>query len=863
MRRLTFFLRLFYWFSLRYVRQHPWRAATVLVGVALGAAVFGSVRIAVHASLDSFTRSMDVVAGRADHTVTLPGGRVAEELVGRLLQHPSVQTASPFLSTYTNAPDGSGRPFLLIGLDPILDRSLRTWQTARPRDSEPDNEAQWIRLLAEPFTLIAGPALVKSESWTAGQAVVLAHRQGATSFTVLGELAPEGLGVTESGRVAITDIATFQEFTGTFGAVDRIDLLLNTAPAGTLASLQAILPAGTMLQGPGEAKRSGAGMIRAYALNLSILSFAALFVGMFLVYSLVSLNAASRRRELAILRSQGASSQTLFWLFIAEGAFFGLMGWLLALPAGSVMTRFLLEGVSRTVTNLFVRVSVSEMVLSPAEIVFSFSVTLGVAVLAAVQPARAVMDIAPKEVMAAAPPVHGIGRRTRRLAVSGLICVLAVVPLAGLPGYRGLPWPGYLATFLLFVGFSLMAPWGLQAAGRRLQPVLRRRVGLPAQLAAGYIQDSGNRTAISVGALMTAVALFTALVIMVQSFRHTVEIWVAQTISGDLFVTTRMAELNRVWEPFPEDVRDYLQALDAVDLAPDRRFALSYDGFPFLLEAMDFAAFDRYGSFFWLEGDSRQLMGPLDAGDGVIVSEVFANRTGLTVGDRFRFQLRGLSLDWPILGTVRDYRTRGGVVFCSLADLQRRSGGLAWGGVRLFFQDRRTADGPAVERLKDDLRLQFGERLDMFAGHGLRAAVLKIFDETFAITTVLLIIALVVAALGITTTLTVLVLERTRELNTVYAVGGSPGQIRRMILWEAVFMVAVGEIGGLISGFILSYLLVFVINRQSFGWTFLYGVDWSALAFSLPLIVATALMAALPAMRAVYRVPPATLLRER
>ena len=81
-------------------------------------------------------------------------------------------------------------------------------------------------------------------------------------------------------------------------------------------------------------------------------------------------------------------------------------------------------------------------------------------------------------------------------------------------------------------------------------------------------------------------------------------------------------------------------------------------------------------------------------------------------------------------------------------------------------------------------------------------------------------VALVVAALGITTTLTVLVLERTRELNTIYAVGGSLGQIRGMILWEAVFMVTIGEIGGLMCGFILSYHLVFVINRQSFGWTF-------------------------------------------
>jgi putative ABC transport system permease protein len=412
------------------------------------------------------------------------------------------------------------------------------------------------------------------------------------------------------------------------------------------------------------------------------------------------------------------------------------------------------------------------------------------------------------------------------------------------------------------VGFALLAPWALRTTGRRLRPVLRRRAGLPAHLAAGYIQDSGSRTAVSVGALVTAVALFTALVIMVQSFRHTVEIWVRQTISGDLFVTTRMAETNRTWEPLPPGVQAYLEGRPELDLVPNRRFSLTHEGFPFTLEAMDFATFDRYGTFFWLEGDAR-LTDALEAGEGVIVSEVFANRTGLGLGDRFRTQVQGTLLDWPILGIVRDYRTRGGVVFCSLKALQRLSGGMAWGGVRIFFKARAAADGPALERLQDALRLRYGDRLDMLAGKILRASVLQIFDETFAVTTVLLIIALVVAALGITTTLTVIVLERTRELNTIYAVGGGLGQIRGMILWEAVFMVAIGEIGGLLCGFLLSYLLVFVINRQSFGWTFLYGVDWGALAFSLPLIVTTALMAALPAMRVVYRVPPATLLRER
>jgi putative ABC transport system permease protein len=157
---------------------------------------------------------------------------------------------------------------------------------------------------------------------------------------------------------------------------------------------------------------------------------------------------------------------------------------------------------------------------------------------------------------------------------------------------------------------------------------------------------------------------------------------------------------------------------------------------------------------------------------------------------------------------------------------------------------------------------RWGDSLDIISGDALRNTILRVFDETFAITTVLLLIALAIAALGIATTLTVLVLERSKQLNTLYAVGAGFGQIRSMILWEAAFMVVAGELAGILCGFLLSYILVYVINRQSFGWTFLYNVDWGALAMSLPLIILTALAAAYPAIKMVFRESPATLLRE-
>jgi putative ABC transport system permease protein len=184
-----------------------------------------------------------------------------------------------------------------------------------------------------------------------------------------------------------------------------------------------------------------------------------------------------------------------------------------------------------------------------------------------------------------------------------------------------------------------------------------------------------------------------------------------------------------------------------------------------------------------------------------------------------------------------------------------------WGGCRIFFKER-TQDLEAMAAgLQNEILRRWGDTVEIISGDKLRNTILRVFDETFAITTVLLLIALAIAALGIATTLTVQVLERSKQLNTLYAVGASLGQIRSMILWEAAFMVVAGELAGMVCGFILSYILIYVINRQSFGWTFLYEVDWGTLALSLPLIIVTALTAAYPAIKMVFREPPAVLLR--
>jgi len=806
---------------------------------------------------------MDLVSGKADWSVLGQGVRVPDDLVGQLKKDPSVETASPFISTYVEVPDADLPSFLLIGIDPILDYPLRSWELAA---SGPDQTAAWLDLMRRPSTCLLTSRLAQALRKSPGDVLRIGHVRQIAEFYILGILKPQGLARVEGGAMAITDIATIQEFIGCQGRVDRIDLKLEPGTAeADLRRIESLLPEGLSLERPAETKETGEAMIRGYQLNLSVLSLVSLLVGMFLVYSLVSLNAAARRSELANLRALGASSDLIFLLILSEGVALGIAGWIVAIPIGSLLVQYLLGAVSGTIDSLFVRVQAAGLRLNGWEILLSFGVTLVTSLMAASKPARDATRIAPREVMIIHGPAIQPLSLTRGIWIVGLLLIALSWPLASLPPAGPFPLAGYVSISLLVIGFSCLSPPLLKMMGSHLARPLRAVGGEPAFLAGRYVRDAGSRTAISVGALITAVALFVSLVIMVNSFRYTVSLWIEQTLAGDFFLRPSMAGLNGYRDALPEEVVQAIQGMTRdMEILPYQRLRLRHNQMPYELEAVDLNKLMAYGGFILVEGRMEAIRHALSRGEGVLISEVFANRSGLRKGDQYREQIGQTMVDLPILGIFRDYRTNGGAVYMDLKAFQSRTGNTSWGGARFFFKDRHGDLEGAARVLETRLRRCCAQThpLEMASGIELRREILKIFDETFAVTTVLLLIALLVSALGIATTLTVLVLERFRQMNTLSAIGAGHGQIRAMVFWEAILMVAAGELIGLACGFLLSSLLVFVINKQCFGWTFLYRIDIGIFALSLPLILATALAAALPAARLVLRASPAQALKE-
>lgn len=845
------FLLLFYPFSIRHMMAHPLRTLVVIFGIAMGASVFTSVRMSVDAATNGFTDSMDRVTGKAVYHVIRPDGRVPGSLVATLFRMPEVAAVSPVLSTYM-VPEKGTAPFLVMGLAPFLDLPFRVWEPA-------GEGGEMAELISRPQTIVVPKSYAVENGISVGDTIAFRHDTSWHHFEIVGLLSRTGLPGAEGGRVAVCDIATFQEATGTHGMVDRIDLIPKGEKGAAERAIQAALSSDLTLVPASETRRSGLAMIRAYRMNLTVLSFVSLFVGMFLVYSVVALNAASRTRELATLRALGAGKKTVFFLFLGEGIGIGFCGWLVSLPLSRFGYHFLKDGIRETIDILFVRTPVSGKGFGMGELVAGGGLTVVVAAMAALVPAVTASRIPPLLLMGKGAAVdYGRGGGRTMAGMGGLAFFL--VPVAALfPAVSGIPAGGYLATFFLFFGTALVIPMLMDRLGHPASRILGRRFGITGLIAGRNLAATGARTAVSAGALITAVALFVALSVMVTSFRETVRIWVLQSISGDLFIRPKMADLNGYQTTLPDPVVEDILGEKGWDAVLYRRIHIREGNRIYHLEAMDLATFYSHGSFlvkYGAPGGSRA------AGEALplLASEVAANRYGVRIGDTLSFFVDGKEIPFYVTAIIRDYRTRGVALFCDRTALAKRTGNNAVSGIRLFGQKGMAEE--ETETFRTWLMTRYGDALDVASGVALRGAVLAIFDATFGITFVLLAVALAIAALGIATTMNIRVLERLTQLHTLVAVGASPSQIRAMIRWEAFLIVMISVVTGAFCGAGLSILLTDVINRQSFGWTFLRHVDVPALGTGLFIVVITGIAAAEPAIRMVLGQSSARILRE-
>ena len=830
---MTPYLLLFYRLVVRPLRREPLRTGLTALAVALGVAVVLAIELAGGAAAGSFRSSVETLAGDADYEVTAAGG-VPPEALARLAALPHPLELRPRIEDYAFLPETS-RTVPLIGVDMLADAPAGA-SRGEPGAFQRDN-AIWT-----------GDGL----PFRPGDRVRMLVNDREGTFTVRGALG-EG-----SGDAVVMDLAPATRVLGRDGRLDRI-LVKVPAGEGYEELLRAALPGLTVSPG-GARTEENRRMLAAFRWNLRVLSYIALVVGAFLIYNTISVSVVRRRAEIGILRALGASRGAVRAAFVGEAACFGAAGALAGIALGRLMAESAVRMVASTVESLYVSSRPAPVSLTWETALLALAAGTGVAVLSALAPAWEGSAVAPVEAMAR-------GRLEHRARVEKWRGLAAAALFAGgawaasrQPPLDGKPVFGYLAAVLMIAAATFAIP-ALVAQLSALTAVAMRRVfGVEALLAARALAGSLRRTSVLVGALATAIAMMAAVGIMVGSFRQTVLLWMEDRLQADLYLRPAGPSGADRHPTMSAEIPDRLEALPEV-AAVDRfrAYSISFRGLPASMGAGEARIVAQYGRRPFLSGaDPRAVYERLIGAEAVIVSEPFANKHGVGAGDEIALALQGRTGRFRVLDVYHDYSSERGWIVMDRATLLRYLPDPAPSNVAVYL-----APAVSLEEGRRAVERALGGRgVLVFSNRSLRQEAIRVFDRTFAITYALEAVAALVAVMGVAGALLALVIDRRREFALLRFLGGGAGQVRRMVLFEAGLLGMLANVAGLILGVFLSLLLIYVINRQSFGWTIQFHWPVAVLVGALTVVYAATVLAGLYPARIVTRMNPVEVIHE-
>jgi putative ABC transport system permease protein len=832
---------------LRRLVREPVRTGLTVFAVALGVAVVIAIDLAGQAAAGSFHSSLESLTGNSDLIITETGG-LDEKLLGRLIQLPYAFEFAPRIEDFASI-NGKGESLPLIGVDLIGQRAEHDVTDVRSG-----------KLLEQ---LTTGDAIWVGESlgFRRGAHLKLLVNDAMLSFTVAGVLRRRRGEVGES-RVIVMDIGLAQKVTRRIGKIDSIEVRI--PPDHSLEYWRKLLgrelPPSIMVSLRGARTDENRKMLAAFRSNLRVLSYIALIVGAFLIYNTISISVVRRRNEIGVVRALGATRSAIRNGFIAEALLFAVAGGLCGLVIGRAMAIAAVRLISDTVESLYVSSHPAPIALSLAPAVTGVAVAMVVAVVAALAPAIEASQVAPTEAMARGREQHIASVRSRRTVFWAIGALLAAGGLSQLPAIDGQPIFAYAAVLLLIGGTAMLIPnivtFFVAIASRVLENVL----GVEALLALRSLRSSIGRTSVLTAALATAVAMAASVGIMVGSFRETVWLWMNDELRADLYLRPAGSSAADRHPTMSAEIADKIERLPHV-AAVDRfrAYPISYDGLPATLAGGETRTIQTSASTRFLPGENRdEILSKLPTGDYAVVSEPFANKHSVRAGSTLHLPLAGVIRKVQVLGIYYDYSTERGFIVLDRNTLLKYLPDRAASNLAVYLKPG--ADSNEVRRQIGELI--GGRNVMMFPNSALRGGAIEVFDRTFRITYALEAVAVIVAIMGIAGALVALVIDRRREFALLRFLGGAQPQIRRVILCEAGLLGLLANAIGLVLGTLLSLILIFVINKQSFGWTIQF--HWPvALLFGVltSVYIATALAGLYPA-RIATRMHPIEVIHE-
>ena len=827
-------MRFFVEHVVRYALRHKVLAAINILSIALGVAVYLAIQIANRSATSAFRASVDVVAGRANLET---GGVMDDALFPALQKVDGVAAATPVVEGLVTLADHPGEYLRILGIDPLTNGTFENSKIDAP-DRESSKGDAWF---SDPAAVAVTSQFAEAHHLSRGDALRI-KVNGREARLVLRYILRQRDG---ESQFAFMDLGWAQELLQLQGKLTKVLFRVNDPanPGPVRDQIQRLLPPDVLVQAPEERSRQVEQMLAGFQLNLTALSMVSLLVGVFLIYNTVTASVVRRRSELGILRTLGASRQRIRLLFLGEAALYGVLGSTFGCAGGVLLANWLVHVVSKTVTNLYILVNIEHLYLPVWQIPWVLLLGVVAAILGAVVPANDGANLPPLRALNLGSLIERSQKpRLIWILLSGASLLLAFLTAQyALNGHRP---AGFLCALLTMGGVCCLGPhvthWCGICTGRIFKTVFLL------QLASQNFVRASYRHAITVAALASALAMLISISIMIYSFRKTIDRWVDRRLVADLFIAPAANETIGFENFVPEEL------IQAVKSQPEVEMIDTYRGLTVLVNrepiSLGVVVGTKRNIPEYVGGRNAEKYEAFRKQDAVTISEPLSRRLRLKEGDPVPIATPTGIRTFQVAGVFYDYTRDSGVML-----MQRSTFEQYWHDSRVNSVALYLRPGTRAEAVADSIRRNYAKAQDyrFSLNRDLRHAVFELFDQTFAITHVLRVIAVFVAVVGIVLNLAVLVDERKREIGMLRAMGVTRSQVRGLIIAESQLIGIASLSVGLVGGWALSLVLTEVINKAFFGWSIPLRIPWEQLLFTpIWLLPIAAFASLLPASRA-------------
>lgn len=806
-------------YSFRNLRRTPLATLLTLFGISLGTAIVLAIVQADNSSLLSFKNAINHVRDPAVLSLVAPSGNFFPDTAIDKLERnlgPAPFRISPLLELTVVY---HGQTFLLKGLDFL--------ESADRPPGKKDQEILSVRggVYLPPRTL----ALWHLKP---GERIGVDYGTASVPLEILGEIPDTIRSRMLPRNTFLIDLSWAQDLFGKNGALSRIDLLWDGPPgqkpnpkavSAEARSLRSLFSKKLLVLTRQARKNQYDSMLAAYRSNLMALSLVAFLVAYFLIGNTLLLFVVRRRAEIATLRLLGVTAREIRLLLAFEAAWFGLLGGLFGLVWGQFLARITLQAVQRTIATMFLPPHLLPVGTSLAEDLLALLFSMGVSLVAIAGPLREATRI---------PPVLGLsriqeeeGQTTHQKTFWALFVFFGLLSfgLTRLPAFHRFPWGGYAAALFAVFSGSFLIPALLGALAPLFRSLSSRFPNPVHSLSLSAFTATISRTRIAISGVMASLGMVIGIVVMIASFEKTLNLWITQNLKADVYIKPATCLTSYCAETLSGTLTKMIAENPLVDrVARYTLLSATIGGKPSYLAYSDLDRFYRniplplVGS-----APSGPILQNFMAGRGVLVSEPFASRFGKEVGDPVTYPTKNGPVTRPILGIYRDYSTIEGIVLLPYGLLSSEQGVTAPSNLSVFL--KKTGQVSAFEAsLNRSLPPEI--HLLIRSQRGLRDRILEVFHQSFSVTYALLAIAIVVSIFGVSNSLVLLLYERRKEFALYRYLGLLYREKIVMLLLETTLIVLWGILLGVILGLLVGAIIVFVINREAFGWTILWNL---------------------------------------